>query len=349
VLNLDLGKPNGGEDFQRHLISTMNSALGTSMRIRAGFAYATRSGVDELLSSLEGTTAWSEASKFWLLGLHHGITEPDAIRALAGLPRSTVRLATCGLSIKQAIEGLRMFHAKVVAVDSGPKHTISTILAGSANLTRSAIGGHTRNFEAGIAWLSPIEEETSHDFNSWWEEAWLSGTNPGRRSIDSYVDQRTKFRLRNPDILAAEPDATPVSAAHAHTLWIEAGAMSTGGSHNAVDFNEELASFFGPVRNQTRQLTIISGDKRWADRPLTPKTTTLNVNLWRLSLPTVAMGGFDYGHQIIRFTKTTTTPPFEFHIDVADADSDDAQAWQIDTGRHGMIGKTGGGHIFGFM
>ena len=351
MLLLDLGKPGGGQDFRQNLMDVLNNADRRPIRLRAGFAYATYSGVKQLLESLDGLPAWNAAAKLWLLGVHSGITYPHAISSLATLTNSKVRLATCGIATRYAIEGQRVFHAKIMAVDSGRDHALNAIMAGSANLTGAAMGMRARNFEAGMSWMSPVERLVSDNFNSWWEEAWGSGINANSSNVRNYIDLRTEFQLRNPDLLPEASGDEYISASDARVLWLEAGAMSTGGSNNAVDFSSGLASFFGPVSDRTRPIVLSADDdKRWADRPLTPKKTTFNVRLWRLSLPTIAMGGFEYKHRILCFTKLGGgRTPLEFRLDVADPDTKIARDWQRESGRHGTIGRTGGGHNFGFI
>lgn len=351
MLLLDLGKPGGGRDFRQNLVDVLNNANRRPVRLRAGFAYASYSGVRQLLESLNGIPVWDTATKLWLLGVHNGITDPHAIGSLATLTNSKVRLATCGMATRYAIEGQRVFHAKIMAVDSGRDHAFNALMAGSANLTGAAMGMRARNFEAGMSWISPVEPLVSDNFNSWWDEAWGSGINANPSNVRDYIDLRTEFQLRNPDLLPDTSRDEYISASDARVLWLEAGAMSTGGSNNAVDFSSGLASFFGPVADQSRSIVIVAeGNKRWVDRPLTPKKTTFNVRLWRLSLPTIAMGGCEYKHRILCFTKLEGERSLlEFRLDVADPDSKIARSWQLESGRHGTIGRTGGGHNFGFM
>lgn len=348
MAHLDLGQPGKSHDFRRHLRNALVDSGDQDIRMRAGFAYATRAGVEELLDSLHNVANWDSASKLWLIGVHHGITEPVAINMLVALPNSTVRLATCGLPLGRAIKGAIVFHAKVISVEEGLTHEMTTLIAGSANLTAAAIGRRTRNFEAGITWDSPIEARIAQRFDSWWQDVWKSGARATPEKISNYVEQRANFLYRNPDILLDVSPHGVDAVAEAWLLWIEAGAMSTGGSRNAVDFNAELATFFGPLSDETRLISIVAEGGRWDDRSLSPKTTTFNVPLWRLSLPTKAKGGYDYANRIICLTKIPKGGDVEFELKVADEGSQVAAQWRIETERYGSIGRTGGGHIYGF-
>ena len=75
----------------------------------------------------------------------------------------------------------------------------------------------------------------------------------------------------------------------------------SGGSRNPVEFNRELAAFFGEPVSEQRQIHIEVGSEAWDDRPLSPKTTTFGADIWRLGLPTEAQqaGFLDF----LRFCK----------------------------------------------
>jgi hypothetical protein len=235
-----------------------------------------------------------------------------------------------------------VFHAKVLAVDIGKSHAISALIAGSANLTGAAIGSKARNFEAGLAWKGDVELGVAQQFTAWWEDAWSGGIKATQAIIEKYVKERDKFLIKNPGVLLETSPHLPAELQDATILWVEAGDMS-GGSRNQVEFNADLAAFFGPVSADQRLLTITSAKNRWSDRPLSPKQTTFGGNIWRLSLPTVAMGGFVYPGRTIWFKKEETPNGTQYRLDVADIESAKAKAWREDTHRTGVVGRTGGG------
>jgi hypothetical protein len=62
----------------------------------------------------------------------------------------------------------------------------------------------------------------------------------------------------------------------------------------------------------------------------------------------MAKGGYDYSYRIVRLTKAEEGQDIEFNLEVADEDSPVAREWRIETERYGSIGRTGGGHSYGF-
>lgn len=346
--DLDCGRPTAGADFRRHLTEILSSNLGEPTRLLAGFAYATRAGVNHLLNAVEDLPAWPRTRKQWLLGVHHGITEPSAIAALADTPRSEVRLAVCGLSLSEAVAGQRIFHAKVIAVDAARSGEILAVIAGSANLTSAAIGGSARNYEMGIAWKTSVGPGASQHFAAWWKEAWSSGVRATATAVERYIKQRDKFLLNNPGVLLETSQHLTAELENAAMLWIDAGMMS-GGARNQVEFNTELTAFFGPVSSSRRYLVMTHDRRVWSDRPLSPKETTFGVSIWRLSLPTEAQGGFEYPGRVICIEKLEGDDGTRYRLDVADAESAKARGWREETHRAGVVGRTGGGRNYGFI
>ncbi len=132
----------------------------------------------------------------------------------------------------------------------------------------------------------------------------------------------------------------------APTMWIEAGAMS-GGSRNQVEFNRDLAAFFGPPSATSRKLTIRIGSRTWSDRPLTLKVTTFGVEIWRLSLPTAAAGGPTYAGEVIRFERDLLSAAFQ--LTVAAPGSATARRWRREASHNGYVGRTSGNRGYGLF
>ncbi len=109
-------------------------------------------------------------------------------------------------------------------------------------------------------------------------------------------------------------------------LWIEAGAMS-GGSRNQVEFGEDLAPFFcDPPPTVGAQETVNIGvNLRWLECVFTGKLTTFKVPIWRLSLPTLTRGGFDYPGSVLRFERSGPSGSKYFNLTFASPDSADAR------------------------
>src|SRR5437899_3919011 len=144
--------------------------------LRAGFAYVTVGGVDELIGSLENSPIWPEVRKQFIAGINQGITEPHALSRLMSLPNSEVRLFLPGKKLTPvALYDTPTFHGKVLACNLAGNQDPVLIIASSANLTTAAVGSRPRNFEFGLGVVSN-EGEPSLDaqnvFNPWWDEAW---------------------------------------------------------------------------------------------------------------------------------------------------------------------------------
>src|SRR5437762_109878 len=91
IANLIAGYPNKPIDLNgalRHAYSlTSNNPTA-----RLGFAYASNSGLDALLSQLDTIPNWKATTKEWIIGLHHGITEPVALERICALPNCRLRV-----------------------------------------------------------------------------------------------------------------------------------------------------------------------------------------------------------------------------------------------------------------
>ena len=122
----------------------------------------------------------------------------------------------------------------------------------------------------------------------------------------------------------------------------------SGGSRNQVEFSYELAEFFAPSIQAQRWLTLRAGNRSWNDRPLSPKTTTFGVDIWRLSLPTQSQSGMRYPDRVIKFERLIGAGGREaFQIAVADVGSEQHQRWRQEAIDRGAVGTTSGDREYG--
>lgn len=122
----------------------------------------------------------------------------------------------------------------------------------------------------------------------------------------------------------------------------------SGGSRNQVEFSQEVAEFFAPaIDSQRCWLTILAGSKTFNDRPLTPKTTTFGVDIWRLSLPTQTQCGMRYPDRVIRFERVQKGRRDAFRLAVADVGSEQHRQWRADAGARGHVATTSGDREYG--
>lgn len=134
------------------------------------------------------------------------------------------------------------------------------------------------------------------------------------------------------------------------TLWIEAGDMS-GGSRNQIEFDDDLAAFFGvalPRVGSAVELSIDVTGQRWHNCGLAAKRTTYGVTIYRLNLPTAANGGLDYPGTVLKFVPAGGR---YFRVHVADPGSAEHQSWRAGARAAGTLAVTGGsaGREYGFL
>lgn len=292
---------------------------GAGSVTRLGFAYVSVSGLDVILSKLDDIPTWRRTRKEWIVGLHRGITEPRALERIRALPNSSLRIFAGAehLSLKGLTSG-QMFHGKIIGITSRVRSSGRPVclVASSANLTGAALGADARNYEAGVALFGSAIPRAQFDrFEEWWKHAWNASIGATDALLDQYTGLRRRFLQRNADAWAELDPPSLSQLRNARSLWIDAGAMS-GGSRNQVEFNGELAAFFGPPRLLTRLLRIRANGREWDDRPLAHKVTTFGVDIWRLSLPTETSGGFLYPGKVILFRKAEDGEGTYFEVNV---------------------------------
>ena len=307
--------------------------------LRAAFAFATSGGVHSMISALSDMSTWPQMQKYFSIGIAQGITEPQAVRRLLNLPNSHVRLfiPTTRLNLSSLV-AKPFFHPKVISLTC---EEAFWLLVSSANLTASAYGNPVRNYEFGL--LSSFTDADMLSaitlFDRWWRHSWTRSRQATLPLLRRYASLRHTTFAHNPDILQlVDP---PPNIRTATDLWIEAGQAS-GIDRHQVEFPEYLAEFFGPVVHGRVNLTILLGGHSWFPRPLTHKTTTFGVDIWRLGTPTIRSGGEPIQNRILRFLRTDTALTFE--LVVTDSDSPEAQTWEQESNLFGHLGQTRGAH-----
>lgn len=345
-----LGAPGAPIGLIDALRETLDSS-GAAVLARLGFAYVSDFGLTAMLSALTGVEAWQGAKKTWIVGLNRGITEPRALARIRSLQNCQLRLFAGGesLSLSSLAMG-ELFHAKVIALSTAgrAKSKRMSVLASSANLTGAAIGTAARNYEAGVHVVGKaLDASQRRKFEQWWQAASARSIPATDSALDRYSQLRSKFLERNPDTLAGIDPPAPSELSVASVLWIEAGAMS-GGSRNQVEFNRELAGFFGNPTRRTRVLRIRRAGREWTERPLAYKVTTFGVEIWRLSLPTEATGGLSYPGKVVRFRRGADPEGEYFELDAQFPAHRGVARWQARAHRNGYVGLTSGQRSFGF-
>jgi len=322
-------------------------------RARLGFAYVTTLGLESLYSAAEGVVPWRSAHKEWLVGLHMGVTEPAALREILQDRNHKVRVFTGSRRITSAslVQGAR-FHGKVISIGEISQRRTTCLLTSSANLTGAAISQSPLNYEAGLALIGRnVTTSIVRPFNAWWTNAWRNSLRLSVPLIDQYAEVRDVFIENNKDAIAGLDPPTVSSIETASFLWMEAGAMS-GEARNQIEFADPLVEFFGPPTRARRDLAMYAANQWHYNRPLSYKTTTFDVEIWRLGLPTERMCGFEYPGRVVGLARMADEGDNAFEVFVTDHGSREHLRWRRRSHRAGYIGMTGksggSGRQFGY-
>jgi hypothetical protein len=126
---------------------------------------------------------------------------------------------------------------------------------------------------------------------------------------------------------------------------MEAGAMS-GGPRHQIEFSNELAQFFDLTSRTNEIVTIRLPNGQEVVRPLTYRGTDYDqwTDIWRLGLPTQAMGGPEYAGRYIRLDRLG---PARYQLTVEDAGSTAVAQWKSSST---VVDNTGGaqGREYGY-
>ena len=125
-------------------------------------------------------------------------------------------------------------------------------------------------------------------------------------------------------------------------FWVEAGSMSSGGSHNQLELPRGASEFFGFNFGDYGNAHEIIGfpvltisRKSWDDRKLTWHGNNM---MERINLPTRAQGGFDYRESLVLFTRVE----HGFELQVVSSNDPMAISWREESARLGRVYKLGG-------
>lgn len=333
------------------LAEFLTQLRGSSSVVKVGFAYATLGGVDRLQAVMAACQNWSRVRKQFLIGLHHGITEPAALEQLRGISGAEVRVTIPGNRLSAGSLVVKpMFHAKIMAVTGHDGRIVKFLHAGSANLTSSGVGLRPQNHEFSVAVSASDADgvDTAEYFAQWWTRLWRSAVAVDSSLIRRYAQVRRGF-LRQYPILRSVSDP-PERIGTARAFFCEVGAASgPPGMRHQVEFPRSLARFFGRVVRRRRDLVLRSRGKSWRDRPLSYKRTTFRVDIWRLGMPTQNAGGEPIAQRAVAFFRTDDPDTFDFRV--ADVGSQTYERWVAAANLSGHLGMTHGGRPrqFGFF
>jgi hypothetical protein len=325
------------------LVSSIGNDVPTD--IWAGFAYASLRGAVRLRDAIVANPHLKGCRKHVCIGLHHGITEPAALTLLRDMENTKLDLFVPGKSLTaSSLVSKPLYHPKFCFVKCLSKTDYWMI--GSANLTAAAISPAGTNVE--ICSIDAKSGPAKARYRLSFAEM-MNALKPHLRSADPsiisrYAKIRSAFLLQNRIIL--DQIEEPAGISLSKEFFVEVGAGS-GMDRHQVEFNRELAGFFTKPQKKRVDFTLARGNHVWTNRPLTPKKTSFGVDIFRLGMPTIKSGGEAIAHRAIKFSRTPD--PQRFVFDVDDIGGSKYNQWFSDCNKHGHVGQTAGGRVYGYV
>lgn len=333
------------------LLALNELADAATTRFRAAVAYVTRDGVETLYREMEERiTNWRTIPKTLVASFDFHLTDPDALRRTLGLPNFEVFIANLtpapggGFSPSNRMN----FHPKLYLFDRGPNRDL---LVGSANLSGRALDVNTEacflERSAPAAEVERMWAEVMRDVVPLTPNllAEYAKAHPARRPLDP---SPPLIEVQLPASAAIQTFADRLGAGLDPTayqsFWIEAGSMSSGGSHNQLELPRGGHRFFGHAFTRygstkdaepIGQIDLLARSLAFHGRPLTWHG---NNKMERLNLPTAVKGGFDYKEMAVLFRRAGA----QFEVDVAPWTSAKAIAWRNASATAGLVFRLGG-------
>lgn len=304
--------------------------------LRVGAAFGSEAGA-RALSRLMSVASSKNTTKQWLVGIQNGLTQPEALRYLAELPHSEVRVPHGRKTLESAsLRAPTFFHPKIYVVQSD---TVAAIVSSSANLTE---GGLCNNVEQFLLWTGGVHESEAVSFDEWWMSGWKSADVADQAFIEAYEavrpDIQTPGSARAPGRPIHEAEPAPSDLKRASWMWVEATRSLEGGSNNQLELMLTAHHFFyeedDPPRNIGKPLTFIDAGGTVYENPDRiihfngPPMMKKGNSMWRIRLPTENEGlqGYQGGGVVIRFERTAT--PDRFRIDITELGGPEAGEWE---------------------
>jgi hypothetical protein len=295
-----------------------------------------------------GQAQWNKSQKHFVTSLDFGLTEPRALAFLASLPGSHLNIANPGILNTHTLMPGKAYHPKLYLFDT-PK--VTGYLVGSANLAKSALISNTEVVAVGK------EMPANGRWDAVWTELMRDTTAFSWSLFRRYQRKRGRLRERlvQPDPVPSPPVIQPrdkpvfgdvinagvIDPMAFDQLWVQAGTMPSGGSHNQLELPRGANRFFGFMHASYGDAHVTIGRPQltargiiFANRPLTWHGHN---KMERINLPTVAQGGFDYRNKAVLFRRH----PAGFEINVLPWNDESALAWRAASDALGTIFRLG--------
>lgn len=250
-------------------ITSTAARVGSFSALDVAVAYATAGGVRLLVHELAALPAWAASRKRWLVSIDFGITQPSALRALASLPHSEVRIPNGRqVATTRMLRPTNTFHAKGYLLRGASWSAPLGLVIGSANLSVSALatGSEVVISQVWTGQLSGPETallDQAHPLLEWFEDAW-GGADALKDVLNDYKASRRRAgiprrppedrgRLARAAIKPADGHVVHGSLAvqltAARALWFETGHLYVNlpqrGVGNQLDTPRGTRVFFG--------------------------------------------------------------------------------------------------------
>jgi HKD family nuclease len=314
-------------------LKSLASSEVTELRIAV--AYVTLSGCHTLLSDLSeifGDEKWGHLNKTIVTSIDYGLTQPAALRYLKETEGFEVRVAGAHMLEQSNLIPTSAFHSKFFAF---LEQEHCSVLTGSANLTAKALTINTETVwverqTASFAmidktWASLLRDSVLLTDNlqqryEYTYQSYATTSEPEDELIS--VDLPSVNSLKWFWKAVEDGDTEPLDF---NAFWVEAGSMSSGGSHNQLELPRGANQFFdfsfGDYQDEAvvriGTLTVSGFGDTWHERRFAWHGDN---RMERLNLPT----GFTYAHTAILFRRSERG----FEIEAEPWDSSPSIAWQ---------------------
>ena len=227
--------------------AVLNELLGEKQydHVQVAVAYASVAGTRRLLQACSHVP---DLQTNWLVGLDDLVTQPGAIDLVHRLPDSTLRVAALGGRPYR-------FHPKVCRFKISDRQSNQLVMLGSANLTKSALGGNSES----VVFLESQSRQDERVLDAMWEALWIQGHVPAAQELEAYrerYEEARPLRARIRDLAPPprrvhgqniveiiERDTAELDPSRASTCWIECGRVTAMGRE--LELKGEQGLFFG--------------------------------------------------------------------------------------------------------
>lgn len=346
------------------------SAIASSTRfrrLRGAVAYATRSGCESAVASLQrNCRGWQSLRKLWLVSIDYGTTESEALQLLSQLPNSEVRIPDGAELLAHGLFPRRCFHPKTFIFDSGTDAAEAPfgLFVGSGNLTLSGLNAGVEH-AISLLWLPPLRGrevtmlESSQSELSWWTEAWESASPVSRDFLTQYrrirptrprEDETPSVRSFSAES-SRDIDTSPgIAWTNANCFWIQTNQLyknrGAGNPGNQLDLKRGTRVYFGFRPASVPQNTVLGKISLQYDdlRPRRCGVRFGDNSMDKVNLPIPGIDGpGSYDNAVVHFERTGRK---RFRVTLGDQLN--LETWKARSRNQGLLYRLAGGREFGF-